>query len=121
MKIFVNDKPLELISFAKLDPTKRFEHRYQNVDEIPEDVEWEGDVIFYEPNSVFAIIKKMIDKNYTVSGVRDGGVIAHRSHNPNVINTFFSVLNLKTICANCQRIMQKQGVKWKQGDLLPDF
>ena len=50
MKIFVNDKPLELISFAKLDPTKRFEHRYQNVDEIPEDVEWEGNVIFYEPS-----------------------------------------------------------------------
>jgi len=32
-----------------------------------------------------------------------------------------SVMNLKTICANCQRIMQKQGVRWKQGDLLPDF
>lgn len=32
-----------------------------------------------------------------------------------------SILNLKTICANCQRIMQKQGVRWKQGDLLPDF
>ena len=29
--------------------------------------------------------------------------------------------NLKTICANCQRLIQKQGVKWKQGDLLPDF
>lgn len=29
--------------------------------------------------------------------------------------------NLKTICANCQRIMQKLGVRWKQGDLLPDF
>ena len=29
--------------------------------------------------------------------------------------------NLKTICANCQRLMQKQGAKWKQGDLLPDF
>ena len=29
--------------------------------------------------------------------------------------------NLKTICANCQRLMQKQGVKWKQGDLIPDF
>jgi len=29
--------------------------------------------------------------------------------------------NLKTICANCQRILQKQGVKWKQGDLVPDF
>ena len=32
-----------------------------------------------------------------------------------------SVYNLKTICANCQRLIQKQGVKWKQGDLLPDF
>ena len=29
--------------------------------------------------------------------------------------------NLKTVCANCQRIMQKQGVRWKQGDLTPDF
>ena len=29
--------------------------------------------------------------------------------------------NLKTICANCQRILQKEGVKWKQGDLRPDF
>ena len=29
--------------------------------------------------------------------------------------------NLKTVCANCQRIVQKLGVKWKQGDLKPDF
>jgi len=29
--------------------------------------------------------------------------------------------NLKTICANCQRILQKDGVRWKQGDLIPDF
>jgi len=29
--------------------------------------------------------------------------------------------NLKTICANCQRTLQKEGVKWKQGDLIPDF
>ena len=34
-------------------------------------------------------------------------------------NTLHS--NLKTICANCQRVLQKQGVKWKQGDLVPDF
>ena len=32
-----------------------------------------------------------------------------------------SVTNLKTICANCQRLMQKRGSRWKQGDLLPDF
>lgn len=29
--------------------------------------------------------------------------------------------NLKTICANCQRTLQKEGVRWKQGDLTPDF
>ena len=29
--------------------------------------------------------------------------------------------NLKTVCANCQRILQKSGVVWKQGDLIPDF
>ena len=29
--------------------------------------------------------------------------------------------NLKTVCANCQRILQKTGVKWRQGDLTPDF
>jgi hypothetical protein len=29
--------------------------------------------------------------------------------------------NLKTICANCQRILHREGVKWKQGDLVPDF
>jgi hypothetical protein len=29
--------------------------------------------------------------------------------------------NLKTICANCQRITQKEGIRWKQGDLRPDF
>lgn len=29
--------------------------------------------------------------------------------------------NLKTICANCQRILQKTGSKWRQGDLTPDY
>jgi hypothetical protein len=30
-------------------------------------------------------------------------------------------LNLKTICANCQRTLQKEGVTWRQGDLLADY
>ena len=29
--------------------------------------------------------------------------------------------NLKCVCANCQRILHKEGVIWKQGDLRPDF
>lgn len=37
----------------------------------------------------------------------------------NLDNTKLS--NLKTICANCQRILHKEGVKWRQGDLVPDF
>jgi hypothetical protein len=29
--------------------------------------------------------------------------------------------NLKTVCANCQRALHKEGSRWKQGDLQPDF
>lgn len=29
--------------------------------------------------------------------------------------------NLKTVCANCQRILHKFKLPWKQGDLCPDF
>jgi hypothetical protein len=29
--------------------------------------------------------------------------------------------NLKTVCANCQRILHILGLPWKQGDLIPDF
>lgn len=29
--------------------------------------------------------------------------------------------NLKTVCANCQRILHKLKLPWKQGDLIPDF
>ena len=29
--------------------------------------------------------------------------------------------NLKTVCANCQRTLHRDGAKWKQGDLVPDL
>lgn len=29
--------------------------------------------------------------------------------------------NLKTVCANCQRVLHKVNPVWKQGDLIPDF
>jgi hypothetical protein len=29
--------------------------------------------------------------------------------------------NLKTLCANCARVLHKEGVQWKQGDLVPDL
>lgn len=64
-------------------------------------IEWlimaDEDVIFSEPNQVFSIIEQMNQENFTVSGVRDGGVVKHRNHNPYVINTFFSILNIKDV------------------------
>ena len=29
--------------------------------------------------------------------------------------------NLKTVCANCQRTLHKEGFQWRQGSLKPDF
>jgi hypothetical protein len=29
--------------------------------------------------------------------------------------------NLKTICSNCSVVIQKEGGRWRQGDLRPDF
>ena len=29
--------------------------------------------------------------------------------------------NLKTVCANCRTVLSKEGVKWKQGDLVTDY
>lgn len=55
------------------------------------------DVIFKKPDLVFELIEEMKSKNYFFSGVRDGGQISHRNNNPFVINTFFSVINLKEL------------------------
>ena len=64
-------------------------------------IEWlimvDEDVLFDNPHVVFDIIKKMESENYTVCGIRDGGLISHRLYNPYLINTFFSVLHFKEI------------------------
>jgi hypothetical protein len=64
-------------------------------------IEWlimtDEDVLFECPDLVFDIIQKMKSQNYTVCGIRDGGLISHRIYNPYLINTFFSILNLKEI------------------------
>jgi hypothetical protein len=31
------------------------------------------------------------------------------------------ITNLKTVCANCQRILHGLNLPWRQGDLSPDF
>jgi hypothetical protein len=39
----------------------------------------------------------MEKEHYTVCGIRDGGLLSHRSYNPFLINTFFSIVNFKEI------------------------
>lgn len=55
------------------------------------------DVFFYDSNKVFEIIEYMKTKKYDICGIRDGGVIKHRFHSPEAINTFFSIINFKSL------------------------
>lgn len=50
MKIFVNDKPVELISYDELDPAKSYDVVFSNLLELPADIEWEEDILFHEPS-----------------------------------------------------------------------
>lgn len=50
MKIFVNDKPVELISYEELDPAKSYDFIFSNLEELPIDIEWEEDILFHEPS-----------------------------------------------------------------------
>lgn len=50
MKIFVNDKPVELISYEELEPAKAYDFIFSNLTELPADIEWEEDILFHEPS-----------------------------------------------------------------------
>jgi len=66
-------------------------------------IEWlvmaDEDVIFTAPEEVFSIIDTMKEEGYTVAGVRDGGVVKHRTQNPAFVNTFFCILHFSEIQA----------------------
>jgi hypothetical protein len=68
-----------------------------------QNIDWlimaDEDVLFINPDTVFPIIERMEQQQYSVCGVRDGGVIPHRMQNPYVVNTFFSIINFKGILA----------------------
>jgi len=50
MRIFVNDKPLELLSYEELDGQKSYESIYHQPDELLNQVDWNDDVLFHEPS-----------------------------------------------------------------------
>ncbi len=77
------------------------------------DVKWlilaDEDVLFLENKALTEIIEKMESGNYTVAGVRDGGTMPNRRHNPFVPNTFFCVLDYESIATIYSRKeIQKQ-------------
>ncbi len=49
MRIFVNDKPLDLLSYEELDPSKTYESVYHPSDELPGHISWQDDILFHEP------------------------------------------------------------------------
>lgn len=50
MKIFVNDKSVELIGYEELDPARSYDFIFSNLDELPSDINWEDDILFHEPS-----------------------------------------------------------------------
>jgi hypothetical protein len=76
-----------------------------------EEIDWlvmcDEDVIWSDTSLLHEIIKQMIDNNFIVSGVRDGGTITQRVYNPYAINTFFSVINFSKL----QNIWNRQELK----------
>lgn len=91
-------------------------------------VDWlvmaDEDVLFENPNMIFDVIKKMESENYTVCGVRDGGLISHRSYNPYLINTFFSIINFKQIEVIWKRkevLKNQYSIENEFGDDLSDL
>lgn len=74
-------------------------------------IEWlimaDEDVLFQDSSVVFDIINKMKTENYSICGVRDGGIVSHRIYNPYLINTFFSIINFKEL----EQIWYKKEIK----------
>jgi 8-oxo-dGTP pyrophosphatase MutT (NUDIX family) len=50
MRIFVNDKPLDLISYEELESNKTYESIFQSEEELPSHFKWQDDVLFHEPS-----------------------------------------------------------------------
>lgn len=63
------------------------------------DIDWlilmDEDALFVNSNLIYPLIDYLKTNNDLISGVRDGGSIPERSGNPYVMNSFFSVIDLK--------------------------
>lgn len=65
------------------------------------DIDWlilmDEDALFIDYKLIFPLIEEMLQNDYIVCGIRDGGVLPERSGNPYVMNPFFSIIHLKKL------------------------
>ncbi|MDR7131431.1 8-oxo-dGTP pyrophosphatase MutT (NUDIX family) [Algoriphagus sp. 4150] len=50
MRIFVNDKPIDLISYDELNPSKSYDTVYHQQEDLPANFPWKDDILFHEPS-----------------------------------------------------------------------
>ncbi|SFB33566.1 NUDIX hydrolase [Algoriphagus aquimarinus] len=50
MRIFVNDKPFDLISYEELNPAKSYDTVYHQQEDLPAHLPWNDDILFHEPS-----------------------------------------------------------------------
>lgn len=97
-----------------------------------DDIKWlilaDEDVLFIDNKALIKIIKEMDSANYTVAGIRDGGTMPNRRHNPYVPNTFFCILDFQAISRiyNRKEIQKQQFINAEEfredlGDLNVGF
>lgn len=79
------------------------------------------DVLFIDPEGIHSIIDKMEKENFLVCGARDGGAMELRNHNPNSINTFFSIINFRRLKQlwNSKEILKNQYILQNEFDDYP--
>ncbi|MBS4041273.1 MAG: hypothetical protein KGZ81_11830 [Flavobacteriales bacterium] len=85
------------------------------------DIDWlimaDEDVLFLNSDTIYEVIDYMFLNDFILCGVRDGGEIPNRTYSPFLINTFFSIVNLKKL----KLIWNKMEIKKNQFVLENEF
>ena len=89
------------------------------------DVRWlilaDEDVLFLDAVAIFDIINKMQSEGYCVAGIRDGGSLPNRRHNPYLPNTFFCILDYKRIASDYNRSEIKRNQTFSHNEFNDDL
>lgn len=74
-------------------------HIITNKEKFPHDfyIFIDEDMFISNKDNLLSLLDYMIDGEYDLCGMPDGGVIAHRFHNPIAINTFLCIMNMKNV------------------------